>query len=102
MHMKKAVNTGIIGIFIITMILLARQAFDDTAVLSLGKTAGGVTETGLYTEVAGVPLGQVEVLNFQRMGFTKGFLRFSSDGRYLAAGTETGDLLLLTSEGKLL
>lgn len=100
--MKKAVNAVIIGIFFITMFLLARQAFGDMAVLSGGQSAGSGTESGRYTETAVYPLGQVEVLNFQRMGFTKGFLRFSSDGRYLAAGTETGDLLLLTAEGKLL
>lgn len=101
-HMKKTVNVGIIGIFLITMFLLAQHVFGDIAVLSGGRSAGNSTETGRYAEMAVYPLGKVEVLNFQRMGFTKGFLRFSSDGRYLAAGTETGDLLLLTSEGKLL
>lgn len=65
-------------------------------------TAETSSRQALYRQVAEMPLGQVEVYNFQRMGFTHGYLTFSPDGRYLAVGTENGDVICMTRQGEKL
>lgn len=54
-----------------------------------------------YSQIAQMSLGQVDVKNYQRMGFTRGIVRFSPDGKWLGVGTETGQLLLLDNSGRL-
>ncbi|MDU4960803.1 MAG: PQQ-binding-like beta-propeller repeat protein [Sporomusaceae bacterium] len=96
---KKLMNTGLVLLFSFSLLLLGMQIFGGGGRQTV---AGVATETGLYTPRDVLDLGKVEVHNFQRMGFTKGFVRFSPDSRYLAAGTEDGDILLTTADGQLL
>ncbi len=104
--MKKVYTAAIILIFIVTLGLLGWHIFGDagTALPVIGgkskaQTAG---KTGVLREVAAITLGKVEVYNYQRMGFTRGFLQFSPDGQTLAVGTENGEILLLDMEGRVL
>ena len=96
--MKRMINAVIVLIFVSTLGLLASHIFGGA-----GRQggAGAATATGLYVQSGVIDLGKVEVHNFRRMGFTKGFIRFSPDSRYLAAGTEDGEILLLTADGRL-
>ncbi len=57
---------------------------------------------GSYRQTAQLALGQVEVKNYQRMGFTRGILRFSPDSGLLAVGTENGQVIMLSREGEVL
>ena len=100
--MKKLQTAGFALLFFVTLCLLAIHIFDNTAsgpVLSPGQTG---TQTGTFMQVADISLGNVEVHNFQRMGFTKGFIKFSPDGQNLAIGTENGELMLLDLKGQVL
>lgn len=91
----------IIALLFITLFFLGRYIFQQAGD-GTNKDSFLKTSTGLYQVVAEVPLGQVEVYNYQRMGFTKGFVCFSPDGAALAVGTENSELLVLESEmGKL-
>ncbi len=66
------------------------------------RTAGREADGGSYRQVAQLSLGQVEVKNYQRMGFTRGILRFSPDSGRLAVGTENGQVIMLSGEGEVL
>lgn len=98
---KKLSNLFIVFLFITTLWLLGAHIFSRGVGLAPQKQDSG-TQTGMYVKIADIFLGKVEVLNFQRMGFTRGFLRFSPDSRHLAAGTETGDIMVLDTDGKLI
>ncbi|QDR79105.1 PQQ-binding-like beta-propeller repeat protein [Sporomusa termitida] len=100
--MKKLQTAGFILLFLVTLYLLASHIFDNAAsgpALSSRQTG---TQTGAFVQVADISLGKVEVHNFQRMGFTKGFIKFSPDSRNLAIGTENGELMLLNLKGQVL
>ncbi len=97
--MKKGSTIIILIVFIITLGILGMHIFNITAPSS-ANTLG--TQTGMYARVADVDLGKVEVYNYQRMGFTHGFMKFSPDNQYLAVGTENGDVLMLDMKGKVL
>lgn len=98
---EKAKAVAIIALLFITLFFLGRYIFQQAGD-GTNKDSFLKTSTGLYQVVAEVPLGQVEVYNYQRMGFTKGFVCFSPDGAALAVGTENSELLVLESEmGKL-
>lgn len=64
--------------------------------------AGAEQGRGAYRQVAMLSLGQTEVKNYQRMGFTRGILRFSPDSGRLAVGTETGQVIMVSKEGTVL
>lgn len=99
--MRYIVNAVIVMLFGVTLWSLGSHIFGESARMSFyGGEAGA--QAGLYAQAGSIPLGKVEVHNYQRMGFTKGFLRFSPDNRYLAAGTENGDILLLSVNGNVL
>lgn len=66
------------------------------------RTAGREAGGGAYRQVAQLSLGQVEVKNYQRMGFTRGILRFSPDSGRLAVGTENGQVIILSAAGEVL
>ena len=66
------------------------------------QAAGPAPGAAAYRQVACLSLGQVEVKNYQRMGFTRGILRFSPDSGRLAVGTETGQVIMLSGEGAVL
>ncbi len=66
------------------------------------RTAGQEAGSGTYRQVAQLSLGQVEVKNYQWMGFTRGILRFSPDSGRLAVGTETGQVIMLSRAGEVL
>lgn len=98
--MKQKIRTILILLlFFITVIALGVHIFD----LEPGVTvsAPAIKQLDNYNKVAELPLGKVEAHNYQRMGFTKGFVRFSPDNRYLAIGTDNGDILVLTAKGKV-
>ncbi|SDE11654.1 WD40 repeat domain-containing protein [Sporomusa acidovorans] len=98
--MKKLITTGIALLFIGTLGALAVYIFGMNSQAGFaGKPSG--TQTGAYVKVMETVLGQIEVYNYQRMGFNKGFIRFSPDGRFLAVGSETGEVLLYDTKGKL-
>ncbi len=48
------------------------------------------------------PLGEVEVLDYRRMGFTSALLRFSPDSRLLAVGSELGEVMVFEVNGRKL
>lgn len=48
------------------------------------------------------PLGEVEVLDYRRMGFTSALLRFSPDSRLLAVGSELGEVQVFEVNGRKL
>lgn len=99
--MKKKLFTIIITVlFIVTLGLLGSHIFSlDSRMSMAGKQSG--TQTGAYVKITETVLGQTEVYNYQRMGFNKGFVRFSPDSRYLAVGSETGEVLLFNTKGSL-
>ncbi len=70
---------------------------DSGARRAAGREDGG----GTYRQVVQLSLGQVEVRNYQRMGFTRGILRFSPDSGRLAVGTENGQVIMLSREGEV-
>ena len=98
--MQKLIKTGITLLFICTLGLLAAHIFGINSQLNFSNKANG-TQTGAYSKVLEIVLGQIEVYNYQRMGFNKGFVRFSPDSNFLAVGSETGEVLLYTSKGSL-
>ena len=80
------------------MILLAREIFS-----SRNEVSRQLDEAArLYQQTARVSLGRVEVKDYQRMGFTRGIVRFAANGKFLAAGTENGDILIMNQAGKTL
>jgi hypothetical protein len=100
--MKKLQTAGFVVIFVVTLCFLASHIFDSTASSMVLSARPAGTQTGAFEQVADISLGKVEVHNFQRMGFTKGFIKFSPDSRYLAIGSENGELMLLNLKGQVI
>ena len=103
--MKKRYTVVIMLIFTLTMGGLGWHIFGGagTALPAWqGQNGPITTQTGALREVAAISLGKVEVYNYQRMGFTRGFLQFSPDSQYLAVGTENGEVLMLDNSGQML
>lgn len=103
--MKKRYTAALIFIFFLTLGNLGWHIFSGagTALPAWqGQNRQVRTQTGALREVASISLGKVEVYNYQRMGFTRGFLQFSPDGQYLAVGTENGEVLMLGINGQVL
>lgn len=98
--MQKLITAGITLLFLCTLEILAAHIFDMNSPVSFSSKQNG-TQTGAYAKVMETTLGQIEVYNYQRMGFNKGFIRFSPDSRFLAVGSETGEVLLYDSKGSL-
>lgn len=90
----------IVLIFAVSLAALGYYVF--VADSGVRRTAGPGQNGGTYRQVAQLSLGQVEVKNYQRMGFTRGYLRFSPDSGRLAVGTETGQIIMLSREGTVL
>lgn len=83
-----------------SMLLLAREIFFSG---NEARPVSGQGETArLYQQTARVNLGRVEVKDYQRMGFTRGIVRFAANGKLLAVGTENGDILIMNTVGKTL
>ena len=99
--MKKVITAGITLLFLCTLGALAAHIFGMSAHVSLAGKQNG-TQTGAYGKVMEVVLGQTEVYNYQRMGFNRGFIRFSPDSSFLAVGSETGEVLLYSTKGSLI
>ncbi|HWR38745.1 MAG TPA: hypothetical protein VN611_04530 [Patescibacteria group bacterium] len=101
--MKKVISFAIILLFCSTLVVLGLHIFGvNSQKKSFDVSETRQTKTGVYAKVLETVLGQTEVYNYQRMGFNKGFIRFSPDCRCLAVGSETGDVLLYTTEGQLI
>ncbi|BBB91886.1 MAG TPA: PQQ-binding-like beta-propeller repeat protein [Methylomusa anaerophila] len=99
--MKKLLTVLLMTVFAGSLLLLAGHIFPGLkAILSGAAPAGPDSMARNYEKVAEIPLGQVEAHDYRRMGFTSGIVRFSPDSRLLAVGTETGDVLLLSSDGR--
>lgn len=99
--MQKVITAVIALLFVGTLSVLSLHIFEGGSQVSTGINPGG-THTGAYVKTKELDLGQIEVFNYQRMGFNKGFIRFSADNNYLAVGSETGDVLLLSTKGQLI
>lgn len=100
--MKKVNTIIILVLFSVTFCILGMHIFDSQGSMlpaANQKTSG---EHGVYQPLAHINLGNVEVYNYQRMGFTHGFLKFSPDNNYLAVGTENGEILMITMQGTVL
>lgn len=82
------------------MILLAREIFFSHNDVPVNGRAGGENQS--YRQAAEVGLGRIEIKDYQRMGFTRGIVRFAGNGKSLAVGTENGDILLVGLDGKVL
>ncbi|MEN6413557.1 MAG: PQQ-binding-like beta-propeller repeat protein [Veillonellales bacterium] len=101
--MKKAVTILLFALFLITLTGLARYIFlHQTGIPAMSAVKNDASLAGMYRKTADIDLGKVEVYNYQRMGFTHGFLQFSPNSRYLALGTEQGDILFMNVDGKTL
>lgn len=99
--MRNISTLSILALFIFTVGALGIHVLDSTTGLAVSTTQVS-RHSGEYEKVVEVFLGKVEAHNYQRMGFTKGFIQFSPDNRYLAVGTENGEVLMLTNTGKTL
>lgn len=97
---QKIQGVIIIFVFILTIGILGMHIFD----LKTGTTAlaPAINQLDHYSKVTEILLGKVEAHNYQRMGFTKGFLQFSPDSQYLAIGTDNGEIVMLNNKGKIL
>jgi len=100
--MKKVSTMIIFIIFIVTLGILGAHIFTISGSILPSLAKPSSTQTGVYALVTHIDLGKVEVYNYQRMGFTHGFMKFSPDNQYLAVGTENGDVLMLDMRGKVL
>lgn len=98
--MKRLITTIITLLFLSTLGVLAVHIFNINNPVGVSSKQTN-TQTGAYSKIMEAVLGQTEVYNYQRMGFTKGFIRFSPDSRFLAVGSETGEVLLYNTEGSL-
>lgn len=99
--MRKLITTGITLLFVCTLGVLATHVFGINSQVSISGNQKG-TQTGAYGRVLEIVLGQTEVYTYQRMGFNRGFVRFSPDSRFLAVGSETGEVLLYDTKGSLI
>jgi outer membrane protein assembly factor BamB len=97
--MRKINTIVLLALFALTIGALAIHIFESDAGLTVA-TRQSSQHSGEYEKIAEVSLGKVEAHNYQRMGFTKGFIQFSPDNMHLAVGTENGEVLLLTNTGK--
>ena len=86
-------------VFFSTIALLGKQIFFPGA--SVPSSKSDIGGQG-YQQVTSIVLGEVEVRNYQRMGFTRGQVRFSPDGTTLAVGTENGTIILFDNKGQVL
>jgi outer membrane protein assembly factor BamB len=98
--MKKMQTTLIMILFTITLGTLAMQIFGSSPGFAV-STQQVKDSKGGYTKVAELSLGKTEAHNYQRMGFTKGFIQFSPDNQYLAVGTDNGEVMVLSNKGKV-
>lgn len=89
-----------VPVVILVASLAALGHYVFSAESAVARTADSDAGNGRYRLVTQVALGQVEVKNYQRMGFTRGILRFSPDSARLAIGTETGQVLVLSAKGE--
>ncbi len=100
---KNLQNIILIGFFLITLYFLGKHSLlpDGGSVAAISD---GLAQqnTGLYQPVITLDLGKVEVRDYQKMGFTRGYVKFSPNSKHLAAGTETGDLYMLDTQGRVL
>ncbi len=99
--MRKITTLLILGLFLGTVAALGIHVLDSETGLAVSSKQIN-RHSGKYEKVVEVSLGKVEAHNYQRMGFTKGFIQFSPDNRYLAVGTENGEVVMLTNTGKTL
>lgn len=94
--MKRCCSFLILFLFGIGLLFLADQLFPGLR----QRVIAVVQHNKLHDESISLPLGQVEVIDYRRMGFTSAFLRFSADNRHLAIGTELGEIVVVDSNGK--
>ncbi len=97
MRTKHTMRWVLLALFIASLAALGYYVFCGEA--GTRRTAGPEAAGGRYRLVTQLALGQVEVRNYQRMGFTRGIVRFSPDGAKLAVGTEDGQVLVLSAQG---
>lgn len=90
------------ALLVITLSVLGMHIFSAGALPAAVSPGQPANINAAYRRVADIPLGKVEVFNYRRMGFTHGFVRFSPDGRYLAVGTENGDIVMMGTDGRQL
>ncbi len=100
--MKKVSTMIALLLFMVTFGILGVHIFDMTDSIMPTTSKESATQYGVYGNVKNINLGNVEVYNYQRMGFTHGFIKFSPDNQHLAVGTENGDVLMITMQGHVL
>jgi outer membrane protein assembly factor BamB len=100
--MKKIRTVLLFSLFVVTMGAIGLHIFGGSGSVFSSTVVSSDSKQGLYRKTAEISLGKVEVQNYQRMGFTKGFIQFSPDNRALAMGTDNGELLMFSAQGKLL
>ncbi|HEY3426133.1 MAG TPA: PQQ-binding-like beta-propeller repeat protein, partial [Negativicutes bacterium] len=89
-------------VFFSTIGLLGKHIFFSGAEYAATVVDKAGQEGQRYQQRASISLGEVEVHNYQRMGFTRGQVRFSPDGSTLAVGTENGTILVLNNQGQII
>ena len=101
--MKKLCNGLLVVLFIISMILLTGHIFPEFKNLVV-KPVPAVSDsmTGRYHKVMELALGDVRAFDIKQMGTIYGTVVFSPDNQFLAVGTENGEILLFSAEGKRL
>ena len=101
--MKKIGSVVLTLIFVASLMLLTAHVFPEARTLpGLAPKTASSGQFGGYRKIGEWALGSVQPLYFQRMGRPGGEVWFSPDGKYLAAGTENGEVLMISAEGKLL
>ena len=100
---KGSVYTWVVcSLFLVSLAALGHYVFYGETAGSHAVLGATTSQTTVYQRVAEIDLGPVDVKNYQRMGFTRGIVKFSPDGKWLGVGTENGQLMLFTTHGNLL
>lgn len=99
--MKKSATTLlIIFAFSASMLLLSLQIFPNAFGQIAGSRRLDVQNNSEYEEVAEISLGSVRAIDSRQMGAPAGEVVFSPTNNQFAVGTENGELIVCSAEGK--
>ncbi|MDR1702561.1 MAG: PQQ-binding-like beta-propeller repeat protein [Sporomusaceae bacterium] len=87
----------LIIVFLLTLGALGRFSFLEQLKNTAGSQAAPLEATG-YTPTFVLDLGDVEARNYQRMGSIEALLDFSPDEKFLAVGTELGEIIAVQKD----
>lgn len=101
--MKKLYSVTLIVLFMASMILLTDHIFPECRELVAKPAPTAVaSRNGYYHKMMELGLGDVRALDMKQMGAIYGTVVFSPDNQLLAVGTENGEIILFSLEGRRL